>query len=104
MAIYLNTNKSLQNYEALYRSKYFVDKSLIIENLNDCIGTSNKYLCITRPRRFGKSSVAHMLGAYYSKAIDSKDIFDTLKISQVNGANIVPFFLFFHIIVNKDQL
>ncbi|MBB6714121.1 AAA family ATPase [Clostridium gasigenes] len=82
MAIYLNTNKALQNYEALYRSKYFVDKSLIIERLNEVIATSDKYICITRPRRFGKSSVAHMLGAYYSKAVDSKEVFEGLKISN----------------------
>lgn len=85
MTIYLNTNKPLENYKNLYRSKYFVDKSLIIEKLNDLINTSDKYVCITRPRRFGKSSVAHMLGAYYSKDINSKDIFDELKISEFDG-------------------
>lgn len=82
MAVYLNTNRSLENYEKLYRSKYFVDKSLIIERLNEVIGTTDMYICVTRPRRFGKSSVADMLGAYYSKAVDSKYIFDTLKISK----------------------
>lgn len=34
MALYLNTNKNLENYKELYRSKYFIDKSLIIDNLN----------------------------------------------------------------------
>ncbi|MEG0672183.1 AAA family ATPase [Clostridium sp.] len=82
MAVYLNTNRPMQNYNGLYRSKYFVDKSLIIERLNEVIGTSDKYICITRPRRFGKSSVVDMLGAYYSKAVDSKDVFNTLKISN----------------------
>ena len=85
MGLYLNSNRSLKNYEELYRSDYFVDKSLIIECLNKLIGKRSKYLCITRPRRFGKTSVADMIGAYYSKAVDSKDIFDNLKISTVNG-------------------
>ena len=84
MGLYLNSNRSLKNYEELYRSDYFVDKSLIIERLNKLIGKRSKYLCITRPRRFGKTSVADMIGAYYSKAVDSKDIFDNLKISAVN--------------------
>ena len=48
MALYLNTNKPLENYKKLYRSKYFVDKSLIIEKLNELIDTSDRYLCITR--------------------------------------------------------
>lgn len=83
MSLYLNSNKSLENYKSLYRSKYFVDKSLIIEKLNEVIETSDKYICVTRPRRFGKSSVADMLGAYYSKAVNSKEIFNNLNISKV---------------------
>ena len=46
------------------------------------LNTSDKYVCITRPRRFGKSSIASMIGAYYSKAVKSKEIFDNLKISS----------------------
>lgn len=83
MTIYLNTNKPLENYKNLYRSKYFVDKSLIIGKLSEVIETSDKYICVTRPRRFGKSSVADMIGAYYSKAVDSKEIFNNLNISKV---------------------
>ncbi|MGL4761942.1 MAG: AAA family ATPase [Sarcina sp.] len=82
MRMYLNANKPLENYKDLYSSKYFIDKSLLIESLNEVILTSDKYVCITRPRRFGKSSVADMLGAYYSKAVDSKEIFNTLNISE----------------------
>ncbi|MBB6625511.1 AAA family ATPase [Clostridium gasigenes] len=87
VAIYLNTSKPLENYIELFDEKYFVDKSEMIALLNDRISTKGKYVCITRPRRFGKSSVAHMLGAYYSKSVDSKDIFDSLKISKACGYN-----------------
>ena len=85
MGIYLNSYKPLTNYKNLYRSKYFVDKSLIIEKINEVIETSDKYICVTRPRRFGKSSVVDMLGAYYSKAVDSKEIFDNLKIREAES-------------------
>ncbi len=88
MTMYLNTNKSLENYKALMASEYFIDKSLIIENLNERVGTSDKYICITRPRRFGKSSVADMLGAYYSKGVDAKAIFDKLKVSECSSYEI----------------
>ena len=87
MSIYLNLNKPLINFNQLYSSKYFVDKSLIIDILNERLETSDKYICITRPRRFGKSSVADMLGAYYSKAVDSKELFDNLNISSTNSYN-----------------
>ncbi|MEG1286392.1 MAG: AAA family ATPase, partial [Romboutsia sp.] len=82
MAIYLNTSKPYESYKELVNSRYFVDKSSIIEELNERISTNDKYVCITRPRRFGKSSIINMLGAYYSKAVDSSDIFDELEISK----------------------
>ena len=82
MAIYLNSINPYENYKSLYRSKYFVDKSLVIDKLNEVIETSDKYICITRPRRFGKSSVADMIGAYYSKAVNSKEVFENLEISN----------------------
>ena len=83
MSIYLNTDKALENYKKLLNSPYFVDKSMIIQELNSLINTSDGYVCITRPRRFGKTSVVDMLGAYYSRAVDSKAIFDKLEISTV---------------------
>ena len=82
MAIYLNTNKSLENYKELLCEEFFVDKSDMIKLINKRIGTKGKYVCITRPRRFGKSSVADMLAAYYSKAVHSKEMFDRLNISK----------------------
>lgn len=85
MGRYLNTDSCFKNYQKLYNNRYFVDKSLIIEHLNDRIGTNSQYICITRPRRFGKTSIAEMLGAYYCKAVDSKEIFDTLKIKNANS-------------------
>lgn len=67
MSIYLNTNSSLKKFRYLINSKYYVDKSNIIAHLNESINTENKYICITRPRIFGKSSVINMLGSYYTK-------------------------------------
>lgn len=85
MSIYLNTNKSFENYKRLLNTEYFVDKTSMITKLNSVINTSNCYVCITRPRRFGKSSVVDMLGAYYSKAVDSQEIFEKLNIGHEGG-------------------
>ena len=54
----------------------------MIENINKIINTENNKLCVSRPRRFGKSTDANMLVAYYSKGCDSSNIFKDLKISQ----------------------
>ncbi|MCI6189563.1 MAG: AAA family ATPase [Clostridium sp.] len=72
MNIYLNTNTPLENFKILTRSKFFIDKSMILKNLNTKLETFNKYICITKPRKFGKTSIADMLGAYYSKAFNSR--------------------------------
>ena len=82
MAIYLNTDTALRNFNELARSKYFIDKSNILGKLNTFISTPSKYICVTKPRRFGKSSIINMLGAYYTKGYNSKDIFDKLNISK----------------------
>ncbi len=82
MAVYLNTGSALTLYNQLINSEYFVDKSDIIRAINKRIRTSTKYICITKPRRFGKTSVLNMPGAYYCKAGDSQSIFDNLNISR----------------------
>ena len=81
MAFYLNTNSSYEDFRMLSNDEFFVDKSGIIEKINKRLNTKNRYLCITKPRRFGKTSVLNMLGAYYGKAYRSKEIFDRLLVS-----------------------
>ena len=82
MALYLNTNMLYENYQELCNELYFVDKSAMIEKLNARIRTTSKYVCVTRPRRFGKSKVVDMLGAYYSKAVEASNLFDKLQIAD----------------------
>ena len=60
----------------------FVDKSGLIEILNDNINTSHRYICVSRPRRFGKSVAAKMIYAYYDRKSDSASLFDDLVISK----------------------
>lgn len=82
MAVYLNTNAAYKDFWMLHNEKYFVDKSGIIQKVNERIRTKNRYLCITKPRRFGKTSVLNMIGAYLGKAFPSGELFDALKISK----------------------
>ena len=82
MAVCLNTDSAYKIFEMLVHDRFFVDKTGIIETLNARINTMNRYICITKPRRFGKTSVLNMLDAYYGKACGSKGVFDCLKISN----------------------
>jgi hypothetical protein len=55
---------------------------LLLEEIVPRIGTTEKYICITRPRRFGKTIMANMLAAYFSKGCGAEDIFSKLKIAE----------------------
>lgn len=59
----------------------YVDKTGILALLNQSINSNSRYICMTRPRRFGKSFTAGMISAYYSKGCDSHDLFQSLSIS-----------------------
>lgn len=63
-------------------SKIYVDKTMLIDYLNERLETKQKYVCVSRPRRFGKSMTAEMLAAYYSCDCDSHSLFDNLKIAS----------------------
>ena len=75
-------NPGLINFNSSKKNKYYIDKSMLIALLNESIGTDNRYLCVSRPRRFGKTMAANMIAAYYSKGCDSHEIFSDLKISK----------------------
>lgn len=80
MGVYFNPDGSA--FEESVNSEIYVDKSLLIKYMNELIATRDKYVCVSRPRRFGKSMAAEMLVAYYSSAADTGYLFDGLKISQ----------------------
>ncbi|MBQ3636637.1 MAG: AAA family ATPase [Bacteroidales bacterium] len=61
------------------RDSDFVDKSGLIEFTNERIGKERKFICISRPRRFGKSVAAKMLYAYYDRSSDSRELFRGLE-------------------------
>ena len=80
MGIYLNPG-TIEFQESI-NSEIYVDKTMLIERTNAALRTKQKYMCISRPRRFGKSMAADMLAAYYGKDYDSAALFDGLKISH----------------------
>lgn len=86
MGQYLNPGNS--DYQRLCKTEVFVDKSLLIEKLNKALPTRDNYICVSRPRRFGKTCDADMLVAYYSKGCDSHELFNHLNIAFVDSYEI----------------
>ena len=80
MALYLNVGN--ESFQESLDSPIYVDKSPLIEILNKSIKTKNKYFCLSRPRRFGKSVTAQMICSYYAKGQDCSPLFDDRKIAS----------------------
>ena len=80
MALYLNVGN--ESFQESLNSLIYVDKSPLIEILNRSIKTKNKYFCLSRPRRFGKSVTAQMICSYYARCQDCSPLFDDLKIAS----------------------
>ena len=75
-------SNSFINLVKFKESEIFVDKTEFIEKMSSKINTQNRFIAITRPRRFGKTVTAHMLSAYYSKGYVGQKIFDKLEIAN----------------------
>lgn len=79
MGIYLNPESD--TFQEALRSAIYVDKSGIIAYTNRIFKSSNKCICVSRPRRFGKSMAANMLSAYYDRTVDGSMVFRGLIIA-----------------------
>ena len=79
MSLYLNCSNL--SFKKVVNSG-FVDKSELLTLLNAKLNSENGFICVSRPRRFGKSVNAKMINAYYSKGCTSKELFDPLNISK----------------------
>lgn len=80
MGIYLNPSND--NFKRILKREIYVDKTMMISVINHFIETDNTYLCVSRPRRFGKTFTGNMLCAYFSKGCDSRELFAPYKISK----------------------
>lgn len=94
MGRYVNpSNKSLI---ADMNDEIYIDKSLLLSELNKVYDGRQRFVCVSRPRRFGKTMAGNLISSFYSKGCDSRKIFEDLKISQtpnwdkhINKANVI---------------
>ena len=83
MSVFVNPGND--RFRQALNSKIYVDKSGLISITNGRINSEQKYICVSRPRRFGKSLNLGMLAAYYVKGQNSHELFNDLEISKVKG-------------------
>lgn len=79
MGIYFNPDNN--SFRQTVRSRIYIDKTGLLEELNKRIGTEEKCIALSHARRFGKSQAAGMIDAYYSLGSDSKELFSKFEIS-----------------------
>ena len=80
MGLYVNPNNV--NFQMALNSSIYVDKSMLIAEINRLVKTNKRFVCVSRSRRFGKTMAGNMLSAYFSKGCDSRDQFANLKIAK----------------------
>ncbi|MBO4698846.1 AAA family ATPase [bacterium] len=80
MGIYVNPGN--ENLKIALNSQIFVDKSLVLKKLCSFLNSNQRFICVSRPRRFGKSTVRDIMVAYFSKGCDSREMFSNLKIAK----------------------
>lgn len=61
---------------------YFVDKTKLLSELFPFLEVGNTHICITRPRRFGKTMIANMIASFLGKRKSENGLFESLNISQ----------------------
>ena len=80
MGRFLNPDNS--SFQDVINSEIYVDKTGLLDYTNSVINTTSKFICNSRPRRFGKSITADMMAAYYSMGCDSRELFMGYDISK----------------------
>ena len=75
-------NRGNNSFTSARKSRIYVDKTGFLDYTNSVIDTEQRYICVSRPRRFGKSLTAGMLAAYYDRSCDSRSLFENLKITR----------------------
>jgi hypothetical protein len=79
MGAYLNPGK--EAFEEAVNSEIFIDKTEMLGYLNTIVKTKQKYISVSRPRRFGKTMAADMICAYYDRDADSRELFEKRKLA-----------------------
>lgn len=80
MGRFVNPDNSA--FQVAVASEIYIDKTGMLAYTNKVLGTKQALICNSRPRRFGKSTTADMLTAYYSRGADSKKLFAGYEISN----------------------
>lgn len=80
MGMFINPGNG--SFQDVLNSKVYIDKTGLISYTNSVLDTVDKFICNSRPRRFGKTLAAEMLVAYYCKECDSEKMFADLEISN----------------------
>lgn len=83
MGIFLNRGN--EEFASVLNSEIYIDKTDMLYFFNRIINTEQRYVCVSRPRRFGKSIAANTIAAYFEKGCDSRALFEGRKLSEYDN-------------------
>jgi hypothetical protein len=80
MGIYLDPGNEV--FRQIVNADLYIDKTMLLRETSLLLDSAGKYICMSRPRRFGKTVTGNMLCSYYSRGCDSRQLFEPFKISS----------------------
>lgn len=104
-------NRGNKSFDRARKSQIYIDKTGLLEFTNSVLDTEQCHMCVTRPRRFGKSMAAGMLTAYYGKGCDSRALFEDLRIAKsadfeehLNQYDVIHLDIAYLVVQNRSSL
>ena len=84
---FLNSGEGYTLFMETVFQKTYVDKTMMIDTLYRYAMCGYNYICITRPRRFGKTVTANMIAAFFDESTkeESRRLFETCKLGTLKN-------------------
>ena len=82
MGQFLNSKEPYDKFKTVMNGPFFLDKSEILEELIPALQQEQRFFCITRPRRFGKTVMANMIAAFFENT-GEPSLFEHLHIANM---------------------
>ena len=89
MGMFLNSIEPYDKYKTITKGLYFVDKTELLEELIPALEQEQRFFCITRPRRFGKTVMANMIASFLKNRRAVLIFLTDLKFQNIQNIKII---------------
>lgn len=100
MGMFLNSIEPYDKYKTITKGLYFVDKTELLEELIPALEQEQRFFCITRPRRFGKTVMANMIASFFEKSGAVLIFLTDLKFQNIQNIKSIEINMMWYILIS----